>query len=199
MYNQFKNHKMKKITFLLAAFAFFIACNKDSDEFSTSGVGQDVSLTPRTTKAFKASLQSSLNLIPPVVLTVCSGDIPEFAIPDHFLAGQALHLGKLNGVLSTLHHDNCNISFADAELTTGVSGQITGANGDKITYAGDDVIDITALLIPSENTSGSITGHWTITGGTGKFAGATGSIDIAGTVDFTTNTFNAEATGTINY
>jgi len=191
---------MKKITFLLAAFAFFIGCTKDSDELASTQFGSDVSLVPRTTKTFKATLQSSLNLTPPVVLTVCSGDIPEFAIPDHYLAGQALHLGKMDGVLSGLHHDNCNISFMDAALTTQVSGQLVSASGDKITYSGDDVIDITVLLSPpSENHTGSITGHWTITGGTGKFAGATGSFDVVGVVDFATNTFSAEANGTIEY
>jgi len=185
---------MKKITFLLAAFAFFIACTKDSDELVK--VGPDASLTPRTTKEFKASFQSSLNLNNP--FTVCTGDVPGFGVPDHFLAGWAKHFGPLNGSESTLHHDACNIVVADATLTATVSGQITAANGDKIYYSGVDVVDITGFIYNNSET-GAINGTWNINGGTGKFEDASGSFTVTGEVNFAAGTFNAEANGTINY
>ncbi len=130
--------------------------------------------------------------------TSCSGDLPGFALLDHFLAGQATHLGNLNSSLSKLHHVNCDLSFATALLTASVSGQLAAANGDLVYYTGNDVIDVSGLLTAT-STSGSINGTWTITGGTGKFNGASGSFTISGTVNFITGTFTAEANGTISY
>jgi len=190
---------MKKLTFLLAALAIVMACNKESDELASAKVGNNESIVDRSTKVFKATMQSSLNLNPPVTLTLCAGDIPEFAIPDHFLAGQATHLGKLDGTLSTLHHDACHTSVSTATLSASVSGQLTGSNGDQIFYSGEDVIDISGLLPTPSSPSGAINGSWTITGGTGKFIGASGSITISGIVDYASGTFNAEANGTISY
>ncbi len=189
---------MKKLTLIFAALGFLMSCNTDSDDLASPGIGMGESIIPRSTKVFHATLQSTLNLDPAIPFTLCSGDLPEFAIPDHFLSGNATHLGKLNAALSTLHHENCNISFATATLTASVSGQLTGANGDLIYYTGDDVIDIYGLLTGTSAT-GSINGNWTITGGTGRFNGASGSLTISGTVVYGSGTFSAEADGTINY
>src|SRR4030095_9780327 len=110
----------------------------------------------------------------------------------------ATHFGNLNTNLSTLHHDNCNLSFETAQLTTSVSGQLTGANGDKIFYEGDDVVNVFNLLTQS-GTTGEINGTWTITGGTGRFENASGSFTINGPVDFATTSFSCECVGTIIY
>jgi hypothetical protein len=188
-----KQHNMKISGFALLTLLFLAGCQSSTDEFA-SPTGEH-NITQRAPRAFRASLQSSADVSS---FTSCSGDIPDFAIPDHFLAGQATHLGNLNGALSTLHHDDCDISFATLQLTASVSGQLAAANGDLVFYTGEDVIDLTSLLTET-GTTGAISGTWIIDGGTGRFAGASGSFTITGIVDFVTGTFSAVATGTINY
>ena len=78
------------------------------------------------------------------------------------------------------------------------SSVVTAANGDLVYYTGTDVIDVSALLTQT-GTTGAITGAWTITGGTGRFAGASGAVSLSVTVDFLSGTFSATASGTISY
>ena len=191
---------MKKLTLMMLSLALFAACSKESDDLATpvsSNNAVEKSLTPRT-RPFEAVLSAEVDansINPP---TACSGDAP-FAAPDFVLSGDVSHLGHIQ--LSTLHHDACNLSLANLPflLTTNVSGQITGANGNLIYYTGEDVVDVTSFALQQPNPTGSITGTWTITGGSGRFAGATGTFTIDGTVDFATNTFTCVAVGTITY
>jgi hypothetical protein len=185
---------MKISGFALPTLLFLAACQSSPDEFASPAGEQTVA--QRSQRPFNARIQSSLDVSS--AFTACSGDLPEFAIPDHFLDGQATHLGNLDEALSTLHHDDCNVSFATLLLTAGVSGQLAAANGDLVFYTGDDAIDLTGLLTGTA-TTGAITGTWTIIGGTGRFNEASGSFSINGVVDFVTGTFNAVAKGTINY
>ncbi len=187
----------------MVVLALFTACRQESEVLpSAIGLSNENPSEGRSgnekSRPFKATLQSSLNTDPSIPLTLCSGDLPEFAIPDHFLAGNATHLGLLNADLSTLHHDDCNLSFATMTLTTSVAGQLAASNGDLVYYTGEDVIDVFNLLTGGGPT-GTINGTWTITGGTGRFDGASGSFTISGPVDFATGTFSAEALGTITY
>jgi len=186
---------MKNLS-LIALFLMLLASCQQADELASPSDSQRIDQRSQHARPFNATLQSSVN---PGEFTTCSGDISGFAIPaDYFLAGQATHLGNLNGDNSTLHHDDCSTSVSTATLATSVSGQLAAANGDLVYYTGEDVIDISAVLIQS-GTTGSINGTWTITGGTGRFDGASGSFTISGTVDFVTGTFSAEANGTITY
>lgn len=186
---------MKNVS-LIALFLMLLSSCQQTDELVKPLGSQPIDQRSNKAVPFKATLESSLN--PGNLLTECSGDIPEFAIPDHFLAGNATHFGKLIETLSTLHHDDCNLSFATLTLTTTVSGQLAAANGDLVYYTGEDVIDVSNLLL-NLGTSGTIEGTWTITGGTGRFEEASGTITIDGIVDFVTGTFEAEAVGTILY
>jgi hypothetical protein len=190
-----KQNNMKNLS-LIALFLMSLASCQQVDEFASPTGAERIVQRSQNLRPFKATLQSLVN--PGNPLTECSGDIPGFAIPDHFLAGQATHLGNLNAALSTLHHDDCNLSFATLSLTASVSGRLAAANGDLIYYTGDDVIDASALLTGT-GTTGPITGTWTITGGTGRFNGASGSFTINGIVDFIAGTFSAQANGTITY
>lgn len=189
---------MKNLSMIGLFMLLFAACQQDPNELATPVSQGHVAKKSQTTREFRGNFTSVLNTDPSIPLTVCSGDLPEFGVPDHFITGQATHLGNLDAGLSTLHHDACDLSFATMELTTTVSGQLVGANGDLINYSGVDVIDVSGLLTGT-STTGNITGIWTINGGTGKFEDASGSFTISGVVDFVTGTFTAVAEGAITY
>jgi len=191
---------MKKIQFLAVAILFVTSCSKENDmRPASSGTTQELTSAkvsiqrPLTINLSSAADVNSTN--PP---TACSGDLPGFAVGDLLLNGYATHLGQLIGAQSKLHHDNCDLSFTTALLTTGVSGQLAANNGDLVYFSGNDIINVFNLLTQSGPT-GTISGDWQITGGTGRFTGASGSFTLTGTVDFATSTFTGTGIGTIVY
>jgi hypothetical protein len=176
------------------------ACRKESTwQPSTPDELDPTVQKSQITRVMSGNIHSSLNLDPSLPPMECTGDLPGLFLPDHFLHGNTIHLGEWNWQQSSLHHASCNLSFATMQLTTSVSGQIAAANGDLIYYSGNDVIDVTNLLSTPPGPTGSITGTWTITGGTGRFEEAAGSITINGEVNFATGTFTATVNGTITY
>jgi hypothetical protein len=187
---------MKKIKIFIVAIMLLTACNKESNDSMVPTSSNEPTVKATGARSFYATINATVDVNSPNPPTACSGDAP-FVAPDFLLSGEADHMGNIRG---TLHHDACNLSLAGIPmvLTTDVSGQIVAANGDLITYTGDDVVDVTNFVTGSGNT-GPITGTWTITGGTGRFEGATGSFTISGTVNFQTNTFTAQCQGTITY
>jgi len=190
---------MKKLSIIMSALVLFASCSKESDDMATpsSSISANGFEKAAGARPFLATFNAAVDINSPNPPTACSGDAP-FVAPDFLLDGEADHMGNINGQTSTLHHDACNLNLTDMELTTTVSGQIVAANGHLIYYTGNDVVDVTNF-VTQQGTTGSITGTWTITGGTGRFEGATGSIEINGIVDFLTNTFTCEAVGTITY
>lgn len=199
-----KKDNMKKISLFAFSIILLFSCKKDAEEISpadankTGGLHSNFMKTSRTARPFFISFNTSVDTNQNIPPTPCSGDIPGFANPGYFVHGTATHLGNFNGALSRGQDINCNISFATSLLTTSVEGEITSVSGDKIYYTGNDEINIYNLLTGSGNT-GSITGVWNITGGTGKFADASGTFSISGPVNFLTGTFNVTGTGTIYY
>ena len=195
---------MKKLNIIILSVVLLSACKKDSDDLSTSLTEQPkVSSTQanenlKSSKVFKANFYTSVDVNPAIPPTPCSGDLPGLANPGYFLHGHATHIGTLTALLSRGQDVSCNLSFATKLLTTNVSGQLAACNGDLIYYTGNDVIDA-SIYLAGTGTTGTITGTWTITGGTGKFAGASGSFHISGPVNFATGTFSFKALGTINY
>ena len=186
---------MKNLS-LIALFLFLLASWQQADELATPGALSQINQRSEQARPFNANFSGALD--PNSAPTACSGDLQPLLLLDYFISGNATHLGNLNAELSNLHHVNCDLSFATALLTTSVSGQLVAANGDAIFYTGDDVINVFNLLTAS-GTTGTITGSWTITGGTGRFEGASGSFTINGLVDFLTFGFSATAEGTITY
>lgn len=193
---------MKKLSFIVLSLMLIIACSKESEltptvrEEIAAGAGGN---SEPVTRVFKANFVTSIDQDPSNLPLGCSGDVPNFGIPGRLLLhGNATHLGEVMWQQSTLQHVSCNLSIADMELTTSVSGQITASNGDRIFYTGTDVIDV-LNLITQQGTQGTIEGTWTITGGTGRFEGASGSFTINGPVDFLTLSVTIVAEGTITY
>src|SRR5687767_11271700 len=162
---------MKNLTFLFLSLLFVVACQSSSDEFAAPDSYSQIVERGHQARPFQAVLSGTLN--PNSGPTVCTGDLPGLALLDYTISGNATHLGNINSN-STLHHDDCDLSFATMLLTTNVDGQLSAANGDLVYYSGEDVINVFNLLTQS-GTTGPITGTWTIDGGTGKFAGASGS------------------------
>ena len=188
---------MKNLLFLLLCALFIVSCQPGSDELASPSSSARLEERSSQSRPFSATLSASINFEAGVPPTACSGDLPGLALLDYSVSGQATHLGNL-GSSSNLHHESCNVNGAELELTTSISGQLVAANGDKIYYTADDVIDVTNFVFQN-GLPGTITGDWTITGGTGKFEDASGSFEINGLVDFTTLSLTFTANGTITY
>jgi hypothetical protein len=103
-------------------------------------------------------------------------------------SGTATHLGRWTAV-GTVHFtpvpDNPTLFHASGSST------YTAANGDKLDLVLDDgTLDVTTAIS---------TGHAHFTGGTGRFAGASGSISYVVTQNLTTGEFELTAVGRIDY
>jgi hypothetical protein len=193
---------MKKIKIIALAIILLSACKKDDSEMNIDNKTQ-TDLTSnaarsRATRSFEITFTTTADTDPSIPPTPCTGDLPGLANAGVFLHGNATQLGLINSSQSRLQDVSCNLSFTTALLTTTIAGQMTGANGDKIYFNGNDEINVSNLLTGAGPT-GTITGLWTITGGTGRFAGATGSFSINGPVDFATSTFSGTGAGSITY
>ena len=184
---------MKNFFFILVSMLFLAACNSSSDELASPSTSPITSRSQQA-RAFHGNMAGALNVNS--APTACTGLFP-LAVVDYFMSGNATHLGTLNAS-SFLHHDDCNVDVTTFLLTSTVSGHLVGANGDWIEYTGQDTVNIFNYATNS-GPNGPIYGTWTITGGTGKFASASGSVRINGLVDFATLGFNVVADGTITY
>src|SRR5215467_10887295 len=107
--------------------------------------------------------------------------------------GIATHLG-----LST---NKNNITVLYPVSCPGGEGGFANKNVEKLTAANGDTLelrgphDVGCLTRPGVVHG---TGDWTVTGGTGRFAGATGQGTFVGGADFNKGTFNFQLTGTIS-
>jgi hypothetical protein len=174
---------MRKIAMFVITIILFTACQKD------------VKTVP-----IKVDFISSVNPASPALTCTLPGAPFAIANSGYFLRGTVTHLGRIDSIKSKGQDGFCNLSPA-LLLSTKTSGQIVAANGDKINYAGDDVIDLNNVVV-NGGTTASITGVWRITGGTGKFTNAAGSININGTVDVAAEggpTFSIKGEGNLVY
>ena len=102
--------------------------------------------------------------------------------------GNATHVGKLNQTESHFVTTYCDFNPTLMQLTSGVDGKITGANGDYFFYSGFAVTQLPG---------GTFEGDIIMNDGTGKFKGATGKVHMIGSIDFTTGKMQWTADGTI--
>lgn len=103
-------------------------------------------------------------------------------------SGQATHLGRFTNigqVFFTPDPDRPNIVHPSGQAT------LTAADGDKVNIVVEDgEMDIT---------TGIATGHFRFTGGTGKFANATGITSLVVVQNFVTGGYELTMVGDINY
>jgi hypothetical protein len=105
--------------------------------------------------------------------------------------GIALHLGivRTNGHADITGPDSsCSGGIANVNTET-----FTAANGDSVMVVSQDV------ACPTGPNQYHGTGHWTVTGGTGRFRNAAGQGLFDGHSDFGAGTFAAILAGTIRY
>ena len=105
--------------------------------------------------------------------------------------GIASHLGRstnVNNITVLSGPVSCPGGFANKNVET-----LTAANGDKLMLTGPH--DVGCPIRPGVVHG---TGDWTVTGGTGRFAGATGQGTFVGGADFNTGRFSFQLTGTIS-
>ena len=195
---------MKKISIFAMAIVLLTACKKEvnSDPMMQAELTSKTNIqTAKAASPMKIDFYSSVNLASPNLTCTLPG-VP-FGITNsgYFLHGNATHLGLINAETSIGQDGNCNLSGTTFILSTTTAGQIVAANGDKITYTGNDAIDLNNIIF-NGGTTATITGLWTITGGTGRFNGATGSFLIKGIVNVAAAngpTFSITGEGTITY
>ena len=198
---------MKKITVIAFTIILLTACKKDNNEMSSTTAAQ-ANLTSKTnaektkvTRPMKVVFSSSANPASPALTCTMPGVPFGIANSGYFLSGNATHFGPINYGTSMGQDGFCNLSGSTFILSTTTGGQIVADNGDKITYTGADEIDLNNIIF-NGGTTAAITGLWTITGGTGRFDGASGSFQINGIVDVTSAggpAFSITGEGTITY
>jgi hypothetical protein len=104
--------------------------------------------------------------------------------------GHATHLGRMTGLAT-----NCTTFDLGGSAAPVLDGQatFTAADGSTVTatYAGAQAAPVDGVAA-YENTA-------TVTGGTGRFADATGTWTITGAIDFSTGTISGSLTGWLAY
>jgi len=189
---------MKNIKIIALAVLLVTACKKEDTTEPAGFTSHKSTAKMIVALPFDVDFHTTVDTDPSIPPTPCSGDLPGLANAGYFLHGTATHMGLIKPAQSRGQDVSCNLSFATALLYTTVAGQIAAANGDLVYYTGSDTINVYNLLT-SSGTTGAITGKWTIIGGSGRFAGATGSFTISGLVDFTGPTLRFKGKGTITY
>ena len=195
---------MKKITIIALAIMLLTACKKDmsSDTMLSEEIASKANDgKTKVTRPMKIDLYSSADPASPLLTCTLPGVPFGIANSGYFLHGSATHLGLVNSETSIGLDGFCNLSASTFILSTTTGGQIVADNGDKITYTGADEIDLNNIIFHG-GTTAVITGLWTITGGTGRFDGASGSFQITGIVDVTAAggpAFSITGEGTITY
>jgi hypothetical protein len=105
-------------------------------------------------------------------------------------AGYATHMGQIltigHALITGSDNTNCAGGIANTNTET-----FTAANGDTLTITSADV------ACPTGPGQYHGTGHWVVTGGTGRFSDASGDGSFDGNSDFGAGTFAIHLTGSV--
>lgn len=120
-----------------------------------------------------------------------SDDCADFGVSHQTIVeggGIATHIGQYSVLNYVCISDPADpVSFAGPFL-----GIITSANGDEIHT-------MVIGMEPDMKNPPNATIHYLVMGGTGRFIGATGFVDMYGFLDFTEGTWSLSGTGEITY
>lgn len=161
---------------LLAAGLFLAACSDSSitDPGLTTAGSQTETIaaaSPHTMVPIGWRYHMSPGPGDDIICTNSDGSPPFLSFPVNWIAsGSMTHLGITDSEASAAAFSSCVVNIVGGNPVTGDgygSIHIVGANGDAVDMTGVltlSFVDFTA------------TGDWTISGGTGRFAGASGWI-----------------------
>ena len=167
---------------ILAVSVLAAACSGADSDSPTSPTGAGLATAPTLARGatelpFRGSLKTEADLVPPNPVAVLTG------------TGHATHLGQITMAMTAL------VDFATSTATG--TFNFTAANGDELsgTFIGVEGVFVGPNLA-------RITEVATITGGTGRFQGVTGTFIMVrfDTIDFATghSTGSASFAGHIN-
>jgi hypothetical protein len=175
-----RHFSISKISAALITAAITLGCDRSTDPTAPStSAGSDRGAVLVKQVPFKATFNA----------TGTAAALPEDRCPVLTVeiqgTGNATHLGRY-----TTEQSHCaappSLAFTDGEFT------FTAANGDQIrgAYFGE--------FVPLDPPLFTVDGHFTITGGTGRFAGATGDGDASGVQNLATGDVTVSLVGTIS-
>ena len=181
---------MKKSILVLVAGMVFTACMKEeslppSISNEANGITQEKAMV---TRPMMVNFYATPNQTLPPVPCVPAPNV--FVAGGLIIHGTATHIGLVNPANSFGTVLNCNMGPQPFELSTQQTGQVAAANGDLLYYSSTEVINVI---------NGTVTGVVNLTGGTGRFMGASGSVNVQGTVNLQTGFAQWTGTGTITY
>jgi len=166
------------ITLTLALF-LVIGCTHDAPTTYTAGTS--ISSLEKRSVPFQATLRGGSP--PPAPSSECGG----LLLTEITGSGVATHLGTFS---ATQRHclNPATFTFSNGQL------RYTAANGDELwgEYEGGLAPTPDPIIV-------TITGEFEWTGGTGRFANATGGGSATGPLDVTTGIFTLASNGTIAY
>ncbi len=129
-------------------------------------------------------------------LTTCSPVEGKIYLPGkQWLSGTTSYFGNIDATKSYLLNTQCDFigSYNIKEHFTGV---IATSTGDNLNFTGWIQIDISKAV---SNLSAPIVGEISVNGGTGIFAGVSGSVTISGTADYSNGNVDWTGTGSLIY
>jgi hypothetical protein len=177
---------MKKIMNIAAIAALLLgiaACQKDDSSSANNSSQGKNTLKNAVTRPFSGHSTGTIA----IVYSETNECYPYFPRVEFTGSGTATHLG--NG---TNEWYVC-LNTETGGLEGAFYGTLTAANGDKVYFSQPDPSVFTI------DQNGNVTGEFDITGGTGRFEGATGHINTSGVNDFLNMTFDINSEGYITY
>ena len=176
---------MKRIMNIAAIAALLLglaACQKDDNSSANNSSQAENKLKNAVTRPFNSHSTGTIAFS----YSEDNECYPAFIQTQFIGSGTGTHIGN-----HTSEWYVC--STPEGGLAGTFYGTVTAANGDKIYYSQPDPSVFTI------DEFGNVTGEFDITGGTGRFEGATGHLNTTGVDDFVNLTFDIYSEGYITY
>jgi len=143
-------------------------------------------------------MQFDFSAIPDISVpfTACVPIEGKVTLPGkQWLNGTTSYFGEIDQIKSYVLNANCELTDSKT-IKESFDGQITTASGDNFKFTGWIQIDISKAI---SNLSAPVVGEISVNGGTGIFAGVSGSVTISGTADYSNGNVDWTGTGSLIY